>query len=105
MYVHFKPGDCVIYRKQKFSICPGQHARDIHPARNGDYYSYEVLKFWSVVATSPDGQTVRLGSTAHLFIKSSHWPRLPEPPPLSRQNKPDLHFKRINCSQSRRSTQ
>jgi len=50
MKARFKRGDSVIYRKQKFSVRPGPHARDIHPAPNGDFYTYEVDKFWTVVA-------------------------------------------------------
>src|SRR6266478_6206244 len=46
----FKPGDFVIYRKQKFSIHPSPRAKDIYPAPNGEFYSYEVDKFWMVVA-------------------------------------------------------
>jgi hypothetical protein len=46
----FKPGDYVIYRKQKFSVHPGPRARDVRPAPNGDLYSYEVDKFWMVLA-------------------------------------------------------
>jgi hypothetical protein len=50
MRVRFKRGDCVIYRKQKFSVRPSRQARDIHPAPAGDFYSYEIDKFWTVVA-------------------------------------------------------
>jgi hypothetical protein len=46
----FKPGDYVIYRKQKFSLHPGPHAKDVRPCPQGDFYSYEVDKFWLVVA-------------------------------------------------------
>jgi hypothetical protein len=45
----FQPGDVVVYRKQKSSICPGPHARDIQPALHGDSYSYSVDKFWRVI--------------------------------------------------------
>jgi hypothetical protein len=60
MAAQFERGDCVIYRKQKISVRPGPHARDIHPAPHGDSYSYEVDKFWTVIAVQSDGQiTVR----------------------------------------------
>jgi len=45
----FHPGDYVIYRKQKFSSHPGPHAKGIRPCQHGDFYSYEVDKFWLVV--------------------------------------------------------
>jgi hypothetical protein len=54
MAAHFRPGDCVIYRKPKFSVRPGPHAKDIHPAPHGDYYSYCVSKFYRVISVLPD---------------------------------------------------
>jgi hypothetical protein len=50
MSAPFSPGDYVIYRKQKFSVHPGPHAKEIRPCPQGDSYSYEVDKFWVVVA-------------------------------------------------------
>ena len=58
MSADFRPGDCVIYRKQKYSVHPGPHARGIDPAPCGDYYSYQVDKFWTVVAVQPDRKIV-----------------------------------------------
>ena len=58
MATHFKPGDFVIYRKQKFSVRPGRHAKGICPAPHGDSYSYCVDKFWRVIAVQPDHQVV-----------------------------------------------
>jgi hypothetical protein len=55
MSVRFRPGDAVVYRKQKSSLHPGRHARDIQPAPHGDSYSYAVDKFWRVVAVQPNG--------------------------------------------------
>ena len=59
MAANFKPGDCVIYRKPKFSAHPGPHARDIHPAPNGDSYSYWVSKFYRVIAVLARAATAR----------------------------------------------
>ena len=36
---HFEPGDFVIYRKRKYSVHPGPHARDIFPAPAGKMQS------------------------------------------------------------------
>jgi hypothetical protein len=58
MSTRFRPGDVVVYRKQKSSVHPGQHAKDIQPAQHGDYYSYLVDKFWRVVAVGPDNTLV-----------------------------------------------
>jgi hypothetical protein len=58
MSAHFRPGDVVVYRKQKSSLHPGFHARDIQPAVHGDSYYYSVEKFWRVVAVQPDNTLV-----------------------------------------------
>jgi hypothetical protein len=58
MAAHFKAGDCVIYRKQKFSSHPGPHARGISPAPNGDSYSYCVDKCYRVMSVRPDRTVV-----------------------------------------------
>jgi hypothetical protein len=54
MLSRYRPGDVVVYRKQKNSLRPGPHARDVQPAPRGDSYSYSVEKFWRVVAVRPD---------------------------------------------------
>ena len=54
MIRNFHPGVVVLYRKQKRSVRPGPHARDIRPDENGDSYSYSVDKFWRVVDIRPD---------------------------------------------------
>ncbi len=59
MAAHFKPGDCVIYRKPKFSAHPGSHATDIQPAPHGDSYSYCVSKFYRVISVLPQQVVVR----------------------------------------------
>ena len=59
MAAHFKPGDCVIYRKAKFSVHPGPRAQDIHPAPNGDSYSHWVGKFYRVIAVLAQEVVVR----------------------------------------------
>jgi hypothetical protein len=58
MTLRFRPGDLVIYRKQKCSAHPGPHAREVCPAPHGDSYSYCVEKCWRVVAVQPGHQLV-----------------------------------------------
>jgi hypothetical protein len=58
MSARFRPGDVVVYLKQKSSLHPGPHARDIQPAVHGDFYSYEVEKFWRVVAVKQNNTLV-----------------------------------------------
>jgi hypothetical protein len=53
MSARFRVGDVVVYRKQKSSVHPGPHARDIQPAPRGDSYSYSIDKFWRVIAVQP----------------------------------------------------
>ncbi|TWU60529.1 hypothetical protein Poly51_08050 [Rubripirellula tenax] len=54
-----KPGDWVIYRKQKSSTSPGERAIEVRPASGGETYFYMVDKFWIVDEVLSDG-TVRL---------------------------------------------
>ena len=76
----FRPGDCVVYHKQKLSAHPGPH-QDIHPAPNGDTYTYSVLKFYRVVAV-PTDQTIvvrtrrgrrRTLAIADAAMRLAHW--------------------------------
>ena len=81
MAVYFRPGDCVIYYKPKVSGHPGPHAQDIHPAPNGDTYTYSVLKFYRVVAVQPDHTIVvrtrrgrqRTFAVADAAMRLAHW--------------------------------
>ena len=54
MSTRIRPGDVVVYRKQKTSAHPGPRARDVQPATHGDSYAYAVEKFWRVVAVRSD---------------------------------------------------
>jgi hypothetical protein len=90
------PGDVVVYRKQKSSLRPGPHARDIYPAAHGDAYCYSVEKFWRVVSVGPGDTLVvrtRRGKQHRLAahdpnLRPSHWwervrfrRRIPPPAP------------------------
>ena len=92
MSARFRPGDVVVYRKQKSTVHPGRRARDLEPAPHGDFYSYSVEKFWRVVAVRPDGtlvvrtrrgkqHTVAAGDpnlrSAHWWERLLFWDRLP----------------------------
>jgi hypothetical protein len=44
----YRRGDPVIFRVSKSSYSPGPRACNIHPAPNGESYSYAVDKFWTV---------------------------------------------------------
>ncbi len=57
MTASIRPGDVVVYRKQKFSAKPGPNARQIDPSPRGDSYSYLVSKFWRVVSV-PSEQVI-----------------------------------------------
>jgi hypothetical protein len=81
----FRPGDGVIYRKQKLSVRPGPNAQDIHPAPNGDTYSYGVPKFYRVMTVQPDqtivvrtrqGRQHTLATTDPALRRANWWERL-----------------------------
>jgi len=55
MRVALKPGDPVVYRVCKTSTDPGPRATEVHPAKHGDWYSYQVDKFWAVSEVLTDG--------------------------------------------------
>ena len=52
----FKRGDWVVFCRMKHKTHPGRRARDIHPAANGDDYTYYVEKFWLVLDVLSNGQ-------------------------------------------------
>jgi hypothetical protein len=85
MTTAFKPGDFVIYRKPKFSVRPGPHARGIRPTLSGDYYCYYVDKCWTVVAVAPShtlvvrtrrGKQHTLADNDPALRRASWWQRL-----------------------------
>ena len=85
MATHFKPGDCVIYRKQKSSAHPGPNAKSVWPAANGDHYTYFVYKFYRVVALETDDKIVvitrrgrrhTLAASDRALRRASWWHRL-----------------------------
>jgi hypothetical protein len=56
MSYRFKVGDPAIFIVSKFSKDPGPRAKQIFPAPSGDFYSYQVEKYWTVAAVHPNGQ-------------------------------------------------
>ena len=64
----FKPGDRVIFRKQKESHSPGPRAKRTSPAAKGDTYVYVVDKFWLVKSVDEQGhvQVMTRRGKAHI---------------------------------------
>jgi hypothetical protein len=54
----YKPGDRIVYLSSKHSSHPTPRAVEVRPEPAGEFYSYEVLKFWVVAAVQPDGSLV-----------------------------------------------
>jgi hypothetical protein len=69
-------GDCIIYRKQKVSPHPGPRAYDIHPAEQGENYSYAVDKFWVVETVLDDGRILARTRTRKQFYLDQRDPNL-----------------------------
>jgi hypothetical protein len=68
----FAVGDWVLYRKLKHSASPGQRARNISPAPNGDGYSYFVVKYWIVEDVLADDRLqLRTRTGKQCFIDAS----------------------------------
>lgn len=56
MHPRYKTGDRVVFHKTKSSNHPGPRARYIHPAPQGEGYTYEVDKYWVVVQSLSGGR-------------------------------------------------
>jgi len=52
----FKPGDRIVYRQTKHSNHPTPRAVEVRPEPNGEFYTYDVLKYWIVAGVKADGQ-------------------------------------------------
>ena len=72
-------GDPVIYRREKHSSRPGPRARNIDPAPLGEYYSYQVDKFWMVKEVKPSGDLVLLTRRGKTHVVPASDPRLRRP--------------------------
>lgn len=76
-----RPGDAVIYTVQKQGPHPGPRARDVDATPHGEFYVYQVDKFWVVQEVTDDGRVVlrtRKGKT-HVVptddprLRKAHW--------------------------------
>ena len=76
MHIELKPGDPVIYRACKMSLQPGPRAQEVHPAEHGDYYSYQVDKFWVVSEVHSDGSVKLVTRRGKQHIIPGNDPRL-----------------------------
>ncbi len=56
--MRWKPGDRVVFAKQKFSTTPGRRSRTVDASRRGEYYAYVVDKYWLVKTVLEDGQVL-----------------------------------------------
>jgi hypothetical protein len=52
----FKPGDLVVFRRQKHTSHPGRRAQEVEATAHGECYSYFIDKSWIVVAVLADGR-------------------------------------------------
>lgn len=75
----FAPGDWVIFQKTKFSTQPGPRAKNIHPARLGDQYTYTVEKYWIVSEVREDGTLLLKTRTGKTNVLPESDPRLRKP--------------------------
>jgi len=79
MSARLLPGDMVVYCKQKSSVHPGPHARDIQPAPRGESYSYSVDKFWRVIGVRHDNTVVVLTRRGKQHTITADDPALRQP--------------------------
>ena len=89
---HLEVGDGIVYRMQKVSTHPSPRAYEVHPAGQGDTYSYFVDKFWTVENVLDDGRILVTTRTrkrhclrvddpnlrkAGFVARLRHWKRFP----------------------------
>lgn len=70
-----RPGDWVVFRKQKFSASPGPRARRVVAAERGDTYQYVVDKYWVVQSLQDEGLLLRT-RTGKEHVVAADDPRL-----------------------------
>lgn len=74
-----QPGDLVIFRMSKHTTHPGPRAEDIIPEPRGDFYQYEVDKFWAVDRILDDGQLLLVTRRGKQHRVAADNPRLRRP--------------------------
>ena len=72
----FGNGDYVIYRRLRHSNRPSRRAKHIRPAEHGEYYSYEVEKYWIVQDVLPDGKLLLRTRRGKIHEVASNDPQL-----------------------------
>ncbi len=53
----YKVGELVVYLTEKYSAHPSHRAQLLQPTPKGEFYSYEIIKYWKVVEIN-DGKVV-----------------------------------------------
>lgn len=71
-----KPGDWVVYRKQKSSTSPGPRAKRVVAAKRGETYSYVVDKYWVLKRRLDDDTLLLCTRTGKEHIVQASDPRL-----------------------------
>jgi hypothetical protein len=75
----YQPGDPVIFRATKFTSHPGPRAKHVTPAPRGEFYEYEVDKFWVVAEVREDGQLLLKTRRGKEHVVEPDAPRLRRP--------------------------
>jgi len=76
---HYRPGEVVVFMRQKYSQSPGPRARDVSPAETGESYTYVVDKYWLVAGMLDDGQLRVLTRTGKEHLINADDNRLRRP--------------------------
>lgn len=73
--MRYRPGQIVVYEKEKHTSSPGHRARQVRPDPHGEYYTYVVTKYWVVDAVEGDRLHLRTPG-GKLYSVSEHEERL-----------------------------
>ena len=75
----YRPGEAVVFRMGKRSPHPGPRALHVHPATGGEFYAYEVDKFWLIQEVRPDGMLLLRTRRGKQHLIAANDPRLRAP--------------------------
>jgi hypothetical protein len=75
----FSPGEQVIYRRFKYTSCPGPRATHVIPSPRGEHYAYHVDKFWIVLEELDDDTLVVLTRRGRQRFVRRNDPKLRRP--------------------------
>ncbi|MCA9134266.1 MAG: hypothetical protein KDA45_13955 [Planctomycetales bacterium] len=89
MAARFRPGDKIVYTRDKCSTRPTPRAKNVVAARRGESYHYQVDKYWVVADVMNDGNLLVKTRRGKELLVAATDPRLRKASLLERLFKAD----------------